>query len=88
MADDAETPKSATDIEIENLKSELESIRATYESRLKEYADANKELWAELHKAPIAEQTDAEQAEPDRFDMEKAIDRFNAIYGLKEVKNV
>lgn len=76
-------PKTATDIEIENLKKEMADLKTSYDTQLKEYADANKELWAELHKAPVTE-TVTEPVEPVTagFDMDKAVAKFNACYGI------
>ena len=81
--DGTSVPKTAVDIQLENLNKEMAELKDTYEKQLKEYADANKELWAALHKAP-ADDTPQEPVEQagDGFDMDKAIAKFNACYGI------
>lgn len=82
MTDGDSEPKTAVDVQIENLTKEMAELKETYEKQIQEYADANKELWAELHKAPT--QDTAETAEPidDGFNMDKAVAKFNACYGI------
>lgn len=75
-------PKTATEIQLEELHKQLSDMKAQYEATIKEYQDANKGLWAELHKVP---DTDPEPVpETDKtFDMDKAVSAFNAVYGIK-----
>lgn len=81
---DGTEPKTATDVEIENLKKELNDMKTTYEAKLSEYAEANKGLWAELHKAPTEPEAQTVQ-EPQGFDVDKAVETFNNCYGIKKV---
>lgn len=80
---DISEPKSAVDMQIEALHKEMNDLREAYENQLKEYATANKELWAELHKAPVQDAVQAPvEADSSGFDMDKAVSVFNAHYGI------
>lgn len=84
MPEEVQEPKTASEIQIENLQKQLDDLKATYDAQLKEYADANKGLWAELHKAPVEPDTPSIE-EPKGFDLDKAVEQFNACYGIKKV---
>ena len=79
-----DAPKTATEIQIEELSKKLSDMKAEYEATIKEYQDANKGLWAELHKVPVADPEPSTETEtPKGFDMDKAVSAFNAVYGIK-----
>lgn len=80
-------PKTATEIQIEELQKQLSAMQSKYEATIKEYQDANKGLWAEMHKVPEEEPEPEPVNESTKaFDMDKAVKAFNAVYGIKENK--
>lgn len=85
MTEDEQTPKTALELQVEQLTKDLSAMKESYEAQIREYKDANKGLWAELHRVP------EQPAEPvpdatatEAFDMDKAVEAFNAYYGVKE----
>lgn len=71
------------EIQIEELQNQLSAMQSKYEATIKEYQDANKGLWAEMHKVP-EEDPEPVPEKPKGFDMDKAVSAFNAVYGIKE----
>ena len=75
-----ETPKTATDLAIEQLTAELNALKQQYAEQVKQLEDANKSLWAAAHPAP--EQVTVTEPVPDAgFDYAKAEDAFYAALG-------
>ncbi len=79
-----EIPKTALELQVEQLTQDLKAMKDSYESQIKEYKDANKGLWAELHKVPEQTVDTVTETEPIGFDMDKAVGAFNAYYGIKK----
>lgn len=78
-----EQPKTALELQVEQLQKDLSAMKDSYEAQIKEYKDANKGLWAELHQVP--EDVTETMSEPSKeFDMDKAVETFNAYYGVKK----
>jgi hypothetical protein len=78
-----EQPKTALELQVEQLQKDLSAMKDSYEAQIKEYKDANKGLWAELHQVP--EDAPEPMSEPSKeFDMDKAVETFNAYYGVKK----
>lgn len=51
MTEEAETVKTAQDLELEKLRAEVDALRAQYTEQVKTLIDANKGLWSALHPA-------------------------------------
>lgn len=77
-------PKTAMEIQIEELQKQLSAMQSKYEATIKEYQDANKGLWAEMHKVPEDPEPEPVPETRKTFDMDKAVSAFNAVYGIKE----
>lgn len=86
MTEDTEIPKTALELQVEALQNELKAMKSDYETQIKEYKDANKGLWAELHKVPEDDPEPVAVPEKKGFDMDKAVETFNACYGIKNTK--
>lgn len=78
-----EQPKTALELQVEQLQKDLMAMKESYEAQIKEYKDANKGLWAELHQVPDDEPESIETPS-ESFDMDKAVETFNAYYGVKK----
>ncbi len=78
-----ELPKSATDLAIEKLTAELESMKKAHAEQVKALEDANKSLWAAAHPAP-AQVTEPNPAPSAGFDFDKATDAFYSALGKKK----
>ena len=50
----ADAPKSAMDLRMEELSKRLDEIETGYKARIKELEEANSSLWAALHPAPAS----------------------------------
>ena len=81
-----DTPKTPIELQMEAIEKQMADMKAEYETKLKEYQDANKGLWAELHKVPEAQNDPEPEPEKEGFDMDKAVASFNAYYGIKPAK--
>lgn len=74
------TPKTATDLAIEKLTAELESMKKAHAEQVRALEDANKSLWAAAHPAP-AQVTESTPAPTPGFDFDKATDAFYSALG-------
>ncbi len=82
---EGDRPKTQIELQMEAIEKKMADMQSEYEAKLKEYQDANKGLWAELHKAPAPESAPEPVSEPSKeFDMDKAVDSFNAYYGIRK----
>lgn len=92
MSDTAETApvadvKTSVDAEIESLKQQLNDMRTSYESVIKEQQDANKQLYAMIHPVPTGNTVEVQaDTAPVGFDFAKAADVFYSRYGAHYVQ--
>ena len=76
-----ETPKTATDLAIEQLTAELQQLKQQHAEQVKQLEDANRSLWAAAHPAPQGDVTVSEPSPGAGFDYAKAEDAFYAALG-------
>ena len=76
-----ETPKTATDLAIEQLTAELQQLKQQHAEQVKQLEDANRSLWAAAHPAPQGDVTVSEPSPSAGFDFAKAEDAFYAALG-------
>lgn len=83
MTEEAETVKTAQDLELEKLRAEVDSLRAQYTEQVKTLIDANKGLWSALHPAKEVEPEAITVVAQKVDDMaQKAFDAFNDSLGI------
>jgi hypothetical protein len=83
MADDGEQQiRTATDLALEELIQRMDSMEATYKTRIAELEEANRGLWAAAHPAPALSPDPAPEAPA--WDTDKAVDAFRTALGAKE----
>lgn len=76
-----ETPITGVDADIAELKAQMNEMQSRYEQTIKDYQDANRQLFARLH-APAEEPASPE--EPRGFDSDKAMAVVYRSLGMKE----
>lgn len=77
-----ETPITGVDADIAALKAQMSEMQTRYEQTIKDYQDANKQLFARIH-AP-AEEPASPSEDPKRFDSDKAMAVVYRSLGMKE----
>lgn len=83
MTEEAETVKTAQDLELEKLRAEVDALRAQYTDQVKTLIDANKGLWSALHPAKEVEPEAITVVAQKVDDMaQKAFDSFNDSLGI------
>lgn len=83
MTEEAETVKTAQDLELEKLRAEVDALRAQYIDQVKTLIDANKGLWSALHPAKEVEPEAITVVAQKVDDMaQKAFDSFNDSLGI------
>lgn len=86
MPEDAEqpteTPITGVDADIAALKDQMSQMQARYEQTIKDYQDANRQLFARLH-AP-ADEPATPSTDPRAFDPDKALAVVYRSLGMKE----
>lgn len=86
MADNevsTEPIKTPTDLAIEELRSELATLKESSEKTIAELTEANKGLWAALHPAKVTEPVNTEPVAKRVQDSANAsLEAFNATLGI------
>lgn len=77
-----DTPKTPTDLLIEQLTQRLDTMEASHKAEVDELKKANKGLWAQLH--PVTADPEPAKPEPPVWDTEKAVEAFRREMGIKE----
>lgn len=79
--------KTGVDAEIESLKQQLNDMKSSYESVIKEQQEANKQLYAMIHPVPSANSIEVQaDTAPVGFDFAKAADVFYSRYGARYIE--
>ena len=74
--------KTATDLALEKMQSDIEDLKAKYQAQIDQLTEANQGLWAQLHPAQQTAQPQTAQAQPEQPQADQALDSFNSIiYG-------
>lgn len=88
MTEEAETVKTAQDLELEKLRAEVDSLRAQYTEQVKTLIEANKGLWSALHPAKEVEPEGITIVAQKVDDMaQKAFESFNTSLGIDSEEN-